>query len=138
LLQLHRDDSIVERHGLGACHADVPAVAGFLAASLRDTDVVAHYAPDCFALLLPATPLVEARLMAQQLREGLDTSSTLSHKRRQPLLSNVGVVETTGSDDSFSLLKRAEAALNGVDGQDGDSTEDRGWPSFEPLAQLPS
>jgi hypothetical protein len=74
--------------------------------------------------------------MAQQLREGLDTSIALSQKRRQPLLSNVGVVEITGSDDSFSLLKRAEAALNGVDCQDRDFTENRGWPCFEPLAQL--
>jgi diguanylate cyclase len=110
-------------HDDGPCHrgqreAVVVAAARFLAATVREMDVVAHYAPGCFALLLPTAGLADAIRVGERLREGFSQYS-LARGDLPRLTASVGVVQVREDDDSFSVLKRAEAALDAADRRGG-------------------
>ena len=87
-------------------------VRRFLDATVRDMDVVGHYAPGCFALLLPTAGLADAIRVAERLREEFFRYSPAAQDEQARLTLSVGVVQVAERDDSISLLKRAEAALD--------------------------
>ncbi len=91
------------------------ATSEFLAAAVREMDIVGHYAPGCFALLLPTAGLADAIRAAERLREGFSEHSFSAQGEQPRLTLSVGVVQVTEKDDSISLLKRAEAALDAAD-----------------------
>ena len=82
-------------------------------------DIVGHYAPGCFALLLPTAGLADAIRVAERLREGFAQYSSSAQGEQPRLTLSVGVVQVTEKDDSISLLKRAEAALDAADRRGG-------------------
>jgi diguanylate cyclase len=90
------------------------------AATIREMDTVGHYAPGCFALLLPTAGLADAIRVAERLREGFSQCSLSAQGSQARLTLSVGVVQVTQRDDSISLLKRAEAALDAADRRGGD------------------
>ncbi len=108
-----------EHRGQRAREAAAQAAARYLAATVREMDVVGQYAPGCFALLLPTAGLADAIRVAERLREGFAEYS-LSVQGEQPRLTlSVGVVQVAEKDDSISLLTRAEAALDAADRRGG-------------------
>jgi diguanylate cyclase len=92
----------------------------FFAATIREMDTVGHYAPGCFALLLPTAGLADAIRVAERLREGFSQCSLAAQGEPARLTLSVGVVQVGEKDDSISLLKRAEAALDAADRRGGD------------------
>jgi len=92
----------------------------FLAATMRDMDVVGCYAPGCFALMLPTAGLSDAIRVAERLREAFNRSGHQERQTHPRLTLSVGVAQVTETDDSISLLKRAEAALDAADRRGGD------------------
>jgi diguanylate cyclase len=86
--------------------------ARFLTTTVREMDVVGHYAPGCFALLLPADGIVEAIQVAERLREGFTQYCAAEHGAQEGCTLSVGVVQVMEMDESMSLLKRAEEALD--------------------------
>ena len=97
------------------------AATKFLAAMVRKMDVVGRYAPGCFAVLLPAAGLAEAIRMAARFREGFSQFNFAAPAGQPKLTLSVGVVEVAESDNSISVLKRAEAALDAADRRGGDA-----------------
>jgi diguanylate cyclase (GGDEF)-like protein len=73
---------------------------------------VGQYGPGCFALLLPTAELANAVKVAERLRKRFSECSPPSQLEHQMLTLNVGVAQIMEQDDSISLLKRAEVALD--------------------------
>jgi diguanylate cyclase len=101
-----------EDHGQRVRDIAAQATARFLMAAIREMDVAGHYAPNRFALLLPATPLADATLVAERLRETFSQCSIPLHGMEFRLAIRVGVAHVTEVDEALSVLTRAEAALD--------------------------
>lgn len=90
----------------------VQAATAFLAATVRDMDMVGDYAPDCYALMLPSASLADAIRVAERLRIGLAEGSAAESRNQLRMTVSVGVVQVADDGDYIYLLKRAEAALD--------------------------
>ncbi len=95
------------------------AVTRFLAATVREMDMVGYYAPGCVALLLPTAELTDSIRVGERLRKEFCryTAPALGEQLRCTL--SVGVVQVMQGDDAVSLLKRAEVALEAANRQGG-------------------
>jgi diguanylate cyclase len=91
----------------------------FLAATVREMDVVGQYAPGCFALLLPTAGLAVAIRVAERLRQDFAQFDLPTQSGQPRLTLSVGVVQVMMDDDSISVLKRAESALDAADRRGG-------------------
>jgi diguanylate cyclase (GGDEF)-like protein len=94
--------------------------AKFLSSTIRDMDVIGHYAPGCFGLLLPSAGLVDAIRVAERLREGFSLYCTSAQGDQTRFTLSVGVAQVMDADESMTLLKRAEEALDAADRRGGD------------------
>jgi diguanylate cyclase len=102
--------------------AAILAATKVFAATVREMDVVGQYAPGCFGLLLPAAGLVDAIQVAKRLREEFaQYGLQVPDERARPTLS-MGMVQAMEKDDTISLLKRAEAALDATDRRQGNQS----------------
>jgi len=91
----------------------------FLIATIREMDVMGHYAPGCFGLLLPTAGLPDAIRIAERLRESFLRFKRPADGDEAKLTLSVGAVQVMETDDSVSVLKRAEAALDAADRRGG-------------------
>ena len=92
----------------------------FLLATVREMDVAAHYAPERFALLLPATSIADAALVATRLRDAFSQPSLHVCGLDLRLTLAVGVAQVLETDEGLSVLSRAETALVKADCSEGD------------------
>jgi diguanylate cyclase len=92
----------------------------YLTETVREMDVVGRYASGCFALLLPTAKLADAIRIAERVREGFSLACLGTDGIHPKLTLSVGVVQIADQDDSISVLKRAEAALDAADRRGGD------------------
>jgi diguanylate cyclase len=106
-------------HGQQARKAATVGASEFLAATVREMDIVGHYAPGCFALLLPTAGLADAIRVAERMREGFSQRNPSTQGEQPRLTLSVGVVQVMEKDDSISVLKRAETALDAADRRGG-------------------
>ncbi len=90
----------------------IATAARYLTSSIREMDVLGNYSPGCFVLLLPTAELVNAIRVAERLREGFQLFRSSEDGEIPTQTLSVGVVQITDNDESVSLLKRAEAALD--------------------------
>jgi diguanylate cyclase len=100
--------------------AAAQAAVTYLKSSAREMDVLGAYAPGCFALLLPTAELVNAIRVAERFREGFGFTNPLDGDGQTRFALSVGVVQIMGKDDSVSVLKRAEQALDAAVRRGGD------------------
>ena len=84
-------------------------------------DVLGHYAPGCFALLLPTARLVQATQITRRLREQFAEVHGPAHAEQSRLTLNFAIVQVMDNDDTISLLKRAEATLDAAGRNGGDA-----------------
>jgi diguanylate cyclase len=112
LIEVNPSDQNSEDVDLSTREFAAISVIKFLTTTVREMDVVGHYAPGCFALLLPTASLADAIRAAERLREGF-SQYYLSSQGKQPSLTlSIGVAQVLEMDDSITLLKRAESALD--------------------------
>jgi diguanylate cyclase len=107
-------------HSQRARENAVTIAANYLSTTIREMDIIGRYAPGCFAVLLPTAELVNAIRLAERLREGFTHLGTSQEDENSRLTLSVGVVQIMEADDSISVLKRAEAALDAADRRGGD------------------
>ena len=86
-------------------------IASILKSTLRKSDFVARWGGEEFIILLIDTPLNNAQLIAEQLREKVETSDALSQKAAKQVTISLGVTQAVNSDDADSLFKKADDAL---------------------------
>jgi diguanylate cyclase (GGDEF)-like protein len=83
-----------------------------LRTGVRETDRVARFGGEEFVVLLPDTALVDARPLAERLREQVASQPLVQPNLKLSLTVSIGVAEwRPGSDDATRLMMRADAAL---------------------------
>jgi diguanylate cyclase len=110
------------------------AATRFLTATVREMDALGHYSPGCFAMLLPTAGIADALRVAERLREGFCQYNAAAQGDQPKLTVNVGVVQVMQADDTISLLKRAEAALDAARRHGGDRAYCHDGESCTPVA----
>ena len=119
LIEVNQYPQGIDECSRRAGDAAAQVAAQFLAATLRDMDIVGHYAPGCLSLLLPTAGLVDALRVGERLRVGFSQYKSAAQGEQPQLTLSVGVVQVMEKDDSSSLLRRAEAALDAADRRGG-------------------
>jgi diguanylate cyclase (GGDEF)-like protein len=109
LVDLDHFKTVNDEHGHAAGDAVLAAAASFMKKSLRPYDIAARYGGEEFILLLPSTPVDDARLVAERLRGGLEGLSIEGHEKK--VTASFGVAEWRASETSEALIARADRAL---------------------------
>lgn len=112
LIDVDHFKTVNDTVGHGGGDEMLTAVAALLSASVRDTDVVARFGGDEFAVLLPQADAATAAVVARHLAEAVDAGSTTSSSHRLHLTISVGgaCFDDTGLT-STDVLRRADAAM---------------------------
>lgn len=119
LIQIDRLPEIVSRHGQEAGNLALRATGQFLAAAIREMDLVAHYDDLTCALLLPDTPLAGAIDVAERLRQAIAKRRLPVRDGETQITISLGGAEAAETDDLETLLVRAEEALDVAMKSDG-------------------
>jgi len=80
----------------------------------RESDIICRYGGEEFVILLPNTDLKNAKLIAENLRKTIETSSIElenNEKLNFTLSLGVSVVDVKNEDNIFEVLQRADEAL---------------------------
>jgi diguanylate cyclase len=120
----------------GARETTIAATTKFLAATIREMDVVGRYAPGCFALMVPTATLANAIRVTERLHEGFALFNAAAGENGPRLGLSIGVVQIQDEDDSISVLKRAEAALDASVRQGGDCVYCHDGERSAPVAEM--
>lgn len=102
-----------DEHRLSAGQRDAGTLAltQHFAATIREMDTLAYYAPGCVALLLPAAGIADAIRIAERLRETFSPAAAASTMGPTRPTISLAVAQVHPHDDTISLLRRAEMAL---------------------------
>jgi diguanylate cyclase (GGDEF)-like protein len=111
LLFLDIDDFKVINDTLGHPQGDVvlKTLATFLQATVRQADLVCRYGGEEFVVLLPETPLTQARMLAERLRVGVTRLRLPKTELRFTV--SIGLAELAPGIDGDTMVKAADAAM---------------------------
>lgn len=111
LLDVDNFKRLNDELGHGAGDEALKSLAGLVARTLRPTDLVARYGGEEFVLLLPGTPVDEARQVLNRLQRAL-TGGLFMHENRQVFVTfSAGVTLYREGETLESALDRADQAL---------------------------
>ncbi len=82
----------------------------FLAAAMRDMDLIARHDNDSFAIALPGTALVHASAAAERLRAAIERCPLQLHDHKFRFTICAGVAEAVPEEDLVGFMSRAEQA----------------------------
>ncbi len=103
---------INDRHGHNAGDEILRVVADLLSDALRETDLLARFGGDEFALLLPETPSAGAEVLAERLREALEKAQIHAAGESVAVTLSCGITSyRDGDSDIETLVERADRAL---------------------------
>lgn len=86
-------------------------IATTLKSTLRHTDFIARWGGEEFIILLIDTPLKSAQLIAEQLREKIEKSTSLLQCTKKRVTISLGVTQAIDDEDAELLFKRVDDAL---------------------------
>jgi diguanylate cyclase (GGDEF)-like protein len=80
---------------------------------MRETDLLARFGGEEFAILLPSTDEEGAYHVAENVRHAVESYGFYVESRRVPITISIGIatVESASSQDTKSLFKQADSAL---------------------------
>lgn len=111
LLDVDNFKRLNDELGHGAGDEALKSLAALVARTLRPTDLVARYGGEEFVLLLPGTPLPEARQVLDRLQRAL-TGGLFMHENRQVFVTfSAGVTVYRPGEALEAALDRADQAL---------------------------
>jgi diguanylate cyclase (GGDEF)-like protein len=111
LLDLPRQEEIVEAHGAGAGDYVLTAVANILLRRFREVDYIARLEGSRFAVLLVQIGQEDARRRAVTLKGHLDEVEVPWHGSDIAIHVRIGLVHYAQNDIAEDILERAEAEL---------------------------
>jgi len=82
-----------------------------LKSTLRETDYIARWGGEEFAILLVETQLEDARLIAEQLRGHIEKSTLLVKQTNINVTISLGVAQANDEDNVDTLFKRVDTTL---------------------------
>jgi diguanylate cyclase len=86
-------------------------VAKTLRHQAREMDLPCRYGGEEFAVILPATELPGACVVAERIRQAVEASVTVYADKTLKVTCSLGLAQVVPSDDSASLIRRADDAL---------------------------
>jgi len=101
MLDIDHFKSVNDSHGHDVGDQVLVAIATCLSDNVRSSDVCARYGGEEFVILLPKTPLQEAAVFADRLRQLIEaTSITLPNEKSLSVTTSLGVAQWhQGNDD---------------------------------------
>ena len=100
-----------DTYGHRAGDAVLRDVANTLQGQMRESDLVARFGGEEFAIILPATYATEAIDVGDRARKTIESSCYRFEGLALRLTVSVGVSQLTPGDDGAAILERADAAL---------------------------
>ncbi len=111
MLDIDHFKSINDTRGHGAGDAVLRVVADLIRENHRKTDIAGRLGGEEFALLLPETPLADALLVAERLREHVGSRSVTYEGSPIRCTTSVGVADLRPGETLEQLMARSDAAL---------------------------
>ena len=111
LIDLDRFKAVNDSGGHPAGDAVLCAVADLLRSDRRETDVVARFGGEEFAVLLTDTDLPASRAVAERLRASISKLEVAYEDRTFHVTTSIGVTPLHADDDLSDALGRADRAL---------------------------
>lgn len=108
MLEVDALEEIADRFGRRGAEIVLRATERFVLAVARSRDVVARYAPTCFAMLLPGMSQSQATALAEQLRTAIARCALALNGEQIRFTVSAGVAELGGGENLVQLLERAE------------------------------
>ena len=95
-------------------------VAEFLVAALRQSDLVTRYTENQLGVMLPVTPLDEARIPADRIRQRVSAcTSVVCHGTLLSFSVSIGLGELAANEEASSLLERVQTGVRKVSSDGG-------------------
>jgi len=129
-------------YGSKGGHLILQQVPRFLAAALRETDLVARYGDGTFSVMLPVCEIEGAALAADRVRAAIARCHKLRIDGKAIRFTlSVGVAEATDCDEVKSLIGRATKAVRSAESQGGNVTcvcrvAEKEGVDFDPVANF--
>lgn len=100
-----------DTHGHVTGNAILQTVAQRIGHAVRDSDFVARYGGDEFAILLSRCDLATAAQRAERIRASVSTEPVLIEGVEYTITLSLGCAELGAEDDGLSLITKADTAL---------------------------
>jgi diguanylate cyclase (GGDEF)-like protein len=111
-MEMDQQDETAGQSDTGPRALAVQAVTECAIHAVREMDSVGYFNPGCLGVLLPGAELASAIEVAERTRETIARFEPPATDVPLGITVSIGVVGATYRDDSVTLLKRAEAALD--------------------------
>ncbi|MEY4577449.1 MAG: hypothetical protein RL701_2152 [Pseudomonadota bacterium] len=112
LLDVDHFKHINDHHGHAAGDLVLGSMGKLLAATVRNSDVIARWGGEEFVLALPSTPLSGAIELAERARAEIECANiSVTPGQRIPVTASFGVAELRGSETMELLIDRADRAM---------------------------
>lgn len=86
-------------------------VARRMSGAVRDGDIVGRYGGEEFMIVLPGTPLVEGKRIAERIRTRISDSLVSTAAANIRVTVSIGLAERGSDEEADALVERADAAL---------------------------
>lgn len=101
-----------DQYGHAAGDVVLQGVAQICRSTLGPTDVIGRTGGEEFLVLLPATPLPNAKALADRLRVAIDKLDLVHHNYKLHVTISIGVTQSTSADTSLAdISRRADELL---------------------------
>lgn len=100
-----------DTHGHQAGDEVLRHVGRQLVQATREMDICCRYGGEEFAVIMPATPLDDAPIVAERIRTMIEKSSVNFEGKVLTVTASVGLASVNGPDAASVVLKRADTAL---------------------------
>jgi diguanylate cyclase len=111
MIDIDRFKQVNDVHGHPFGDDVLRGVGEILLQQFRGRDLVSRYGGEEFAILMPATPVAEARRIAETVREVVENAPFDYSGESLNLTISLGVAEIGPQDNMPELLKRADQAM---------------------------
>ena len=122
MCRLDRFKAMEAEYGRQVAAAILRATTKFLLAAVREMDSVADYGGADFAMLFPATTLIDTAAATERLRHTIEQSTLNVGGRTVRFTLSFGVSQAGEGDDLKRVLQRASQALETASWPNGNST----------------
>lgn len=111
LLDIDQFKRINDGYGHPAGDTVLRALVDVCRRQLRDSDLLGRMIGVEFAVLLPRTDLAEATLVAERMRQAIETTPVKTERALIKMTASFGVTTIRADDSTVTLFKRADEAL---------------------------
>jgi diguanylate cyclase len=111
MVDVDRFKELNDRHGHPAGDHVLRNLAEVLKRIVREMDVVARVGGEEFAVILPSTNAADARRAVERMRSAIASETFRFEQAELRVHASLGLAAVQHSDDSISLLRRADEAL---------------------------